>query len=60
MEVDSRRRKKLEMESVINEKLNELDRITQQYEALCKVELEQIALMDSLSKGSGGGESKEM
>ena len=50
--MDSRRRKRIEMESVINEKLNELDRITQQYEALAKVEAEQLILIESLSKGS--------
>jgi intraflagellar transport protein 20 len=51
-EVESRRRKRIEIDAIINEKLNELDRYTQQYESLLKVEQEQLSLIDSLSKGN--------
>ncbi len=51
-EIESRRRKKIEIDALINEKLNELERLKQQYESLLKVETEQLALIDSLSKGN--------
>ena len=50
-EIESRRRRRIEIDAMINEKMNELDRYQQQYESLLKVEAEQVALIESLSRG---------
>lgn len=48
-EADARKKKKQELQTLINEKKMELERLNAQYDSLTKVEVEQKTLIEKLS-----------